>query len=135
MVSIIKNVNGCFANIYHGHLTFADISNHDFNYMNMDHVLLLANGYTEGIKMIGEVLNQSSGLKSKYTQGHLIPEFLENARKVAMDIIRLFDGSDSSALESFIKALGNFNKQFNQGEDLLEEIWKLLEDHSNERQI
>ena len=85
--------------------------------------------------MISEVLNHCTELKAKYKQGHLIPEFLENSKKVAIDLIRLFDGSQYSSLEKFIKALGNFNKTFNQCEEYLEEIWKQLEDHANERAI
>jgi hypothetical protein len=101
----------------------------------MDHVLLLANGYAEGIKMIGEVLNHCVELSSKYKQGSLVPGFLDNAKKVAIDLVRLFDGSEYSHLEKFVSGLGDFNKKFNQGEDLLEEVWKLLEEHSNEREI
>jgi hypothetical protein len=110
---MVKNINGFFANIFHGHETFADISNHIFNFMNLDHILLLANGYTEGIKMITEVLEQANELKSKYNLGYLIPEFLSNSKKVASHFIKLFDSADYKSLEIMITALGNFNKTFN----------------------
>ena len=58
-VSVIKNVNGAFVNLRSGHESFADISGHSFNYMNLDHIILLANGYAESIKLMQEAISLS----------------------------------------------------------------------------
>jgi len=133
IVSVIKNVNGAFANIRHGHETFADISGHSFNYMNIDHIILLANGYVESVKMMQETVSLSQEVLSKYTLGDLIPDFFKDSRSVGTQFLKLLSGADYHTLEFFIKHLGNFNRKFKIGEEQLEEIWRFLEFFSNEK--
>lgn len=84
LVSVIKNVNGSFVNLRHSHETFAEVSGHQFNYMNIDHVIFLANGYAESVKMMQEAVSLCQEVSSKYTLGDLIPEFFRDARSVGL---------------------------------------------------
>ena len=135
MISVIKNINGAFVNLRHGHESFADVSGHSFNFMNIDHVILLANGYAESIKMMQEAINLCQEVTSKYTLGDLIPEFFSNAKSVGYQYLRLLGAADYLVVELFIRHLGDFNKKFKLSEKVLEEVWRMLEFFTNEKQI